>query len=165
MTPGTSGNTCTPAHLASGDCTSLYNPSPKDAWTGSIARSTATTDTDTETLAAYVFDTLKFNEQWSLNMGLRYDDYETEQKAVSTAGVVTRPENKSHFWNYQLGRSSIRCPTAASTRPGRPPATRPARPVERVPMRSASTTRFSIPSATVTTRSAPSGTSSMSVSA
>src|SRR3546814_9874183 len=36
-------------------------------------------------------------------MGLRYDDYETKQKAVSTAGVVTRPENKSHFWNYQLG--------------------------------------------------------------
>ena len=54
VTPGTSGNTCTPAHLASGDCTSLYNLSPKDAWTGSIARSTATTDTDTETLAAYV---------------------------------------------------------------------------------------------------------------
>ncbi len=103
VTPGTGDNTCTPAHLASGDCTSLYNPSPKDAWTGSITRSTATTDTDTETLAAYVFDTLKFNEQWSLNMGLRYDDYETEQKAVSTAGVVTRPENKSHFWNYQLG--------------------------------------------------------------
>jgi len=103
VTPGTSGNTCSPAHLASGDCTSLSNPSPKDAWTGSIARSAATTDTDTETLAAYVFDTLKFNEQWSLNMGLRYDDYETKQKAVSTAGVVTRPENKSHFWNYQLG--------------------------------------------------------------
>jgi len=103
VTPGTSGNTCSSAHLASGDCTSLSNPSSKDAWTGSIARSAATTDTDTETLAAYVFDTLKFNEQWSLNMGLRYDDYETEQKAVSTAGVVTRPENKSHFWNYQLG--------------------------------------------------------------
>jgi len=103
VTPGTSGNTCSSAHLASGDCTSLSNPSSKDAWTGSIARSAATTDTDTETLAAYVFDTLKFNEQWSLNMGLRYDDYETEQKAVSTAGVVTRPENKSHFWSYQLG--------------------------------------------------------------
>ena len=103
VTPGTSGNTCSSAHLASGDCTSLSNPCPKDAWTGSIARSAATTDTDTETLAAYVFDTLKFNEQWSLNMGLRYDDYETEQKAVSTDGVVTRPENKSHFWNYQLG--------------------------------------------------------------
>mgnify|MGYP001173881981 FL=1 len=103
VTPGAAGNTCGAAQLASGGCTSLSNPSPKDAWTGSIARSAATTDTDTETLAAYVFDTLKFNEQWSLNMGLRYDDYETEQKAVSTAGVVTRPENKSHFWNYQLG--------------------------------------------------------------
>ncbi len=103
VTQGVDGRGCSAASLASGDCTSLYNPSPKDAWTGSIARSTATTDTDTETLAAYVFDTLRFNEQWSLNMGLRYDDYETRQKAVSTDGVITRPENKSHFWNYQLG--------------------------------------------------------------
>ena len=45
VTPGTGDNTCTPAHLASGDCTSLYNPSPKDAWTGSIARSAATCST------------------------------------------------------------------------------------------------------------------------
>ena len=103
VTQGVAGSGCSAASLASGDCTSLYNPNPKDNWTGSIARSTASTDTDTETLAAYVFDTLKFNEQWSLNMGLRYDDYETEQKAISNTGVVTRPENKSHFWNYQLG--------------------------------------------------------------
>jgi len=103
VTQGAPGTTCTAATLASGDCTSLYDPNPKDAWSGSVARSSASTDTDTRTLAAYVFDTLKFNEQWSLNMGLRYDDYETRQKAVATTGAVTRPENNSHFWNYQLG--------------------------------------------------------------
>lgn len=78
ITPGGgSGNTCTPGLLASGDCTSLNKPTPGDHWTGSITDSTAFTDTDTKTASAYVFDTLKLSEQWDLNLGLRYDDYET----------------------------------------------------------------------------------------
>ncbi len=107
--PGTAGNTCTPAHVTTGDCTSLYDPSYKDAWTGTIADSNAFTDTDTDSLSAYVFDTLKFNEQWSLNMGVRYDDFETEASGLTVArgtnnvNGVTDLENKSHFWNYQLG--------------------------------------------------------------
>lgn len=107
--PGTAGNTCSAAHVSSGDCTSLANPSYKDAWTGSIADSNAFTDTDTDSLSAYVFDTLKFNEQWSLNMGLRYDDFETEASGLTVASGTnnvngeTDLENKSHFWNYQLG--------------------------------------------------------------
>ncbi|HBC01203.1 MAG TPA: TonB-dependent siderophore receptor [Pseudomonas sp.] len=109
VTQGTPGSTCAPAHVASGDCTGLANPSHKDAWTGSVADGAAYTDTDTETLAGYVFDTLKFNEQWSLNAGLRYDDYETTASGVCVgarcapaAGEFKR-ENNSHFWNYQLG--------------------------------------------------------------
>lgn len=109
ITPGTKGNTCTPAHVATGDCTSLSNPSYKDGWTGTVADSNAFTDTDTDTLAAYVFDTLKFNEQWSLNMGLRYDDFETAASGQTVASGtnnvngVTDLQSKSHFWNYQLG--------------------------------------------------------------
>ncbi|MNZ63965.1 putative TonB-dependent receptor BfrD precursor [compost metagenome] len=109
ITPGTAGNTCTPAHVASGDCTSLSNPSYKDGWTGTVADSNAFTDTDTDTLAAYVFDTLKFNEQWSLNMGLRYDDYETSASGLTvargsnTVNGETDLQSKTHFWNYQLG--------------------------------------------------------------
>lgn len=103
-----SGTVCNPALMASGDCTSLYDPSPNDSWSGTIADSAAYTDTDTKTKAAYVFDTLNFNEQWSLNLGLRYDDYQTRSSGYSTggrgsaAGDFSR-ENNAHLWNYQVG--------------------------------------------------------------
>jgi len=109
ITPGTSGSTCSAAHVATGDCTSLADPAYNGSWTGTVVDSNAFTDTDTDTLAAYVFDTLKFNDQWSLNTGLRYDDFETEASGLTvasgtnTVNGTTDLESKSHFWNYQLG--------------------------------------------------------------
>jgi catecholate siderophore receptor len=109
ISPGTAGSTCSPAHVSSGDCTSLSNPDHEAAWTGSITDSNAFTDTDTDTLSAYIFDTLKFDERWSLNVGLRYDDFETRASGVTvtrgtnTVDGTTELENKSHFWSYQLG--------------------------------------------------------------
>lgn len=105
---GPAGTTCTPAMLVSGDCTNLYNPTPGDNWSGSITDSLGYTDTDTKTSAAYVFDTLTFNEQWSLNLGLRYDDYQTKSSGYSTGGRGSMPgdfkrENNAHLWNYQVG--------------------------------------------------------------
>jgi catecholate siderophore receptor len=105
---GAIGSVCTTALLASGDCTSLYNPTPKDGWNGTVTDSAGYTDTDTKTSAAYVFDTLKFNEQWSLNLGLRYDDYQVKSSGFATAGRNTpagsfKRENTSQLWNYQLG--------------------------------------------------------------
>ncbi|MNZ96486.1 putative TonB-dependent receptor BfrD precursor [compost metagenome] len=49
-----------------------------------------------------MFDTLALNEQWDLNLGLRYDDFDTESSGLAAAGPFDR-ENKSHFWNYQVG--------------------------------------------------------------
>ncbi|MEK1940906.1 MAG: TonB-dependent siderophore receptor [Pseudomonas sp.] len=109
VTQGAGGNTCNTATLNSNDCTSLANPSYHDNFTGTIADSKAYTDTDSKTLSAYVFDTLKFNEQWSLNAGLRYDDYQTESQGLSVTRGTNNVsgafdyENNSHFWNYQLG--------------------------------------------------------------
>jgi catecholate siderophore receptor len=107
-TGGTIGSTCNAALLRSGDCTSLYDPTPKDAWNGTITDSLAYTDTDTKTSAAYVFDTLKFNDQWSLNLGLRYDDYDVTSSGFSTGGRGSvagsfKRENTSQLWNYQVG--------------------------------------------------------------
>jgi len=105
---GTIASICSAALLRSGDCTNLYNPGPKDAWNGTISDSQAFTDTDTKTSAAYVFDTLKFNEQWSLNLGLRYDDYDIKSSGFAVAGRNTaagsfKRENTSQLWNYQVG--------------------------------------------------------------
>ncbi len=106
---GASGRPCNAAAFASGDCTSLDKPNHKQQWTGTITDSNAYTDTDTDTLAGYLFDTLKFNDQWSLNLGLRYDDYETTAKGVTVArgsnniNGTTDLESKTYFWNYQAG--------------------------------------------------------------
>ncbi|GGL96285.1 iron transport outer membrane receptor [Pseudomonas asuensis] len=108
FTSSVSGSTCNAALLASGDCTSLYSPTPKDGWAGTYAEGASYTDTDTKTAAGYVFDTLKLNEQWSVNLGLRYDDFETRSSGYTTGGRGAvagdfKRENKSHFWNYQAG--------------------------------------------------------------
>lgn len=103
-----SGTRCNRALFNSGDCTSLYNPTPGDNWNGTITDSKAFTDTDTKTAAAYVFDTLKFNEQWSLNLGLRYDNYQVESSgfanasSTAPAGSFSR-QNTSDLVNYQIG--------------------------------------------------------------
>jgi len=103
FTGGASGTTCNAALLASGDCTSLSSPNYKANWTGSYTDSAAYTDTDTKTASAYAFDTLKFNEQWSLNLGLRYDDFETKSSGYSTSLGDFDYESKTNFWSYQVG--------------------------------------------------------------
>ncbi len=100
--PGTSAGTCTPALVASGDCTSLSNPNPNQAYTGTITRNYYGTDTDADTRALWAFDTLELTQQWLLNMGLRYDYFDTTAKTTAATGV-TRIEDTSEFITGQLG--------------------------------------------------------------
>jgi catecholate siderophore receptor len=91
------------AVAASGyNCTTLDNPNPYDPWTGAITASASTTDVNTDTASAYAFDTLDFSTRWALNLGVRYDDYETTQDSFSGAAPV-HLHNQSDFWNYQAG--------------------------------------------------------------
>ncbi|ACO77470.1 TonB-dependent siderophore receptor [Azotobacter vinelandii CA] len=108
FTQGAAGRVCSSALLASGDCTTLNNPTYKDSWSGYYTDGLAYTDTDTQTKSGYLFDTLKFNDQWSLNLGLRYDDFETKSSGYSTGGRGTsagnfKYENNNNFWSHQLG--------------------------------------------------------------
>jgi catecholate siderophore receptor len=83
-------------------CTTLDNPNPYDPWTGAITPSSSTTDVDTDTASVYAFDTLDFGTRWALNVGVRYDDYDTVQNSF-TGTTPVRLENQSDFWNYQVG--------------------------------------------------------------
>ncbi len=102
-----SNPTCTPGKASGGSCTSLGNPNPNDDWTGSIARNYNGTNTKATSRAAYVFDTIELDPQWLLNVGLRYDTFDTEANtnAVPTATVKARSKIKddSQFWNWQAG--------------------------------------------------------------
>ncbi|MET0545373.1 MAG: TonB-dependent receptor [Caulobacterales bacterium] len=120
VVPPTANPTCSnPGALgapspAQYNCTGLDNPNPNDPWVGSVTRAVGYLDTTTEVYAFYAFDTLEFNEQWSLNLGVRYDNYRTKQTGLTAAApsasdpnpalVVPTPlGRKDEFVNYQVG--------------------------------------------------------------
>ncbi|MEZ1321584.1 TonB-dependent siderophore receptor [Pseudomonas fluorescens] len=106
-TPGNSSTNCTPSMVGASsgyNCTSLSNPNANDPWNGAISRNYAGTDTQANTYALYVFDTLELNEQWLLNMGLRYDHFDTDYKTYNAAGTTTsKGDDTSEFVTGQFG--------------------------------------------------------------
>ncbi|HHJ1296392.1 TonB-dependent siderophore receptor [Pseudomonas sp. P1B16] len=113
--PGGSANSnCTPGMIGASsgyNCTSLSNPNPDDPWNGNIARNYAGTDTKSNTRALYVFDTLELTPDWLLNMGLRYDHFDTQYRTydaagatvVNSKGVASKGRDTSEFITGQLG--------------------------------------------------------------
>jgi len=68
-----------------------YDPGLTDAPPGyAPARNGAYTRGETQTIGAYVFDTLSFAEKWEVTGGFRFDTYDTDFESV-TATVATPP--------------------------------------------------------------------------
>lgn len=106
-TVATPSTNCTPGTIGapSGyNCTSLSNPNVNDPWNGAISRNYAGTDTQSDTYALYAFDTLELSEQWLVNMGLRYDHFDTDYKTYNAAGTTTaKGDDVSEFVTGQFG--------------------------------------------------------------
>jgi len=90
----------------------LYNPD--SFYTGPINSTlVAKTDGTQDNASIYVFDTLKFNEQWQLNAGLRYEHNagSTTAYTVSTTlpnigaitGASAPAENSDNLFSYRAG--------------------------------------------------------------
>ncbi|MFC5741990.1 TonB-dependent receptor [Dyella tabacisoli] len=79
-------------------CAPVINPNPNDPWNGPVVRALNYTRITTDTRSAWAFDTMEFNEQWSLNLGARFDSFQTKSRA--STGVI---KNDSNFWSYQGG--------------------------------------------------------------
>ncbi|RDI99163.1 TonB-dependent receptor [Dyella solisilvae] len=85
-------------------CAPVYDPNPNDPFVGTIIGGQNPARIVTDSSSAWVFDTVDFNPQWSVNGGFRFDSFRTRSTATTTStGVVTRVSNDSNFWNYQLG--------------------------------------------------------------
>lgn len=70
----------------------LYHPNPADPVSGMQRfRNGVNTQGSTSTVSAYLFDTIKFNQQWQLNAGLRVDRYNTEYQASSLSTAASHP--------------------------------------------------------------------------
>lgn len=102
-------NRCLPAAVASFNCTSLNNPNPNDAWVGSITRNNNPTNSKTTTKGLYAFDTITLNPQWQVNVGLRFDRYESEFISARSAATANPANTRTTYTreddlvNYQLG--------------------------------------------------------------
>ncbi len=57
------------------DTDSFWNPDPNRQYSYNINYGSLEKDGDIKTRSAYIFDTIELNEQWSLNGGLRYDNF------------------------------------------------------------------------------------------
>ena len=82
----------------------LYDPDWKDAGgTLAYAHSGAVANGRTDTVSAYLFDTLKFGERFLLTAGVRADRYDTEYDATAVCTTAT-----------PLPRGGVACPTGVA---------------------------------------------------
>ncbi|MEG1697370.1 MAG: TonB-dependent siderophore receptor [Acinetobacter sp.] len=117
---GSANNTCSAAAIASGWCTSVQNPS-NVPWTGKISTNGADRyNIQSKNQSVYFLDNIELNPQWLLDLGVRWDKYETQQtmtygarnnavtganntKITAKAGDQVTVENNKDFFNYQAG--------------------------------------------------------------
>jgi len=81
---------------------SLYNPNPSDPYTGTIGPSSSFANTRVDSQAIYVLDTIALAPQWDLNLGLRFDRYDTNSVGANTNGAFN-VGRRDTFLNYQSG--------------------------------------------------------------
>lgn len=93
-----------------GWCTSLNNPTPNDAWLGSLNPNKKQTTLTNETVSIYALDSIEFNKYWLLNLGVRWDQFDTNlkyNKDVTSRGNTitagTKYSNDTDYFSYQAG--------------------------------------------------------------
>ncbi|MDR2324223.1 MAG: TonB-dependent siderophore receptor [Acidovorax sp.] len=119
---------CTSANMW---CTPLNAPNASTPWNYAWDKGRVQTN-KVDTIALYGFDTLKFNEQWLLNAGLRMDHYKVSNVAPAYTNPITNAKSTAFdysrtdtLFNYQLGlvykpasNGSIYANLGTSSRPG-----------------------------------------------
>ncbi|MDQ8954369.1 TonB-dependent receptor [Acinetobacter rudis] len=81
-------------------CTDAYNPNPHDPWLGNATKNKKVTTTTSQTTSLYVLDNIELNPQWLLDLGARWDKFDTELKTNATGEKI---ENNTDFFSYQAG--------------------------------------------------------------
>jgi len=75
-----------------GPLANLYNPNPNDQLVAfQPALNGVYSDGKTDTVAAYLFDTIKLNEQWQVNAGARFEHYNTSTNSAALVNNVLTP--------------------------------------------------------------------------
>ncbi|WP_111859305.1 TonB-dependent receptor [Acinetobacter sp. CFCC 10889] len=119
-------NACSLAN-SNGWCTDLNNPNSHDAWLGSVTANPNVMNITTKTQSIYALDNIEITPQWLLDLGVRWDKFETEMDYKKDNGSIKAGTNYSSdndFFNYQAGltfkpteNSSIYASFATSANP------------------------------------------------
>lgn len=101
----TAGSFCPGVYAAGAmDCTPVYHPDPHDNWSGSISRGPLSNDSTSNTRAIYAFDTIEFNDRWSLNLGGRFDNYRIDGDFLPRGATTSQSSDGSwNIFSYQAG--------------------------------------------------------------
>lgn len=88
-------------------CTSAYNPNPNDPFYGTITANKAISSTTSKTTSVYMLDNIEITPQWLLDLGVRWDKFDSDIKYNKDSGTAIKAGDKfssSHdFFNYQAG--------------------------------------------------------------
>ena len=91
-------------------CASLWDPDPHVSYPGRLQRNDNPARYNTDTVALYGFDTIKFNEQWQASLGMRWDNYRTSGSNIARgrndpAGTPAfySTSREDNLFNYQVG--------------------------------------------------------------
>ncbi|MBF7696414.1 TonB-dependent receptor [Acinetobacter rathckeae] len=95
---------------SNGYCTSLYNPNSYDAWSSQLI-SGYTAKTTTKDTGLYILDNIEFTPQWLLDLGVRWDNFNTKQNTYASVSstaytLLTTPTtvvSKTDFFSYTAG--------------------------------------------------------------
>ena len=117
---GAAHNACKSADITSGWCTSVLNPN-RGGWTGSYSTDGADSyNIESKNTSVYFLDNIELHPQWLLDLGVRWDKYETEQtmtygafnnsvsganntKITAKAGDQVSIKNDKDFINWNAG--------------------------------------------------------------
>ena len=95
---------------SNGWCTSLDNPNSGDAWLGNIKANPNVTNITSKTQSVYVLDNITITPQWLLDLGVRWDKFETDMQYNKDSGsgatlikAGTKYSSSNDFFNYQAG--------------------------------------------------------------
>lgn len=87
---------------ATQDPANLYNPNVHDVFQP-LVRTGASTEGDTTTAAAYLFDTMKINDAFLINGGVRYEHYKTDFTGISATNVATKLDGSDDLVTWKIG--------------------------------------------------------------
>ncbi|MCL6247533.1 TonB-dependent siderophore receptor [Acinetobacter sp. ANC 4945] len=83
-------------------CTSAFNPNSKDPWLGTTTANKKTTTTESENTSVYFLDNIEITPKWLIDLGIRWDKFETEMLTHAT-NVKVKNDGDNDFFNYQAG--------------------------------------------------------------